>query len=312
MTDRDIQLITSIVKFLAANPGAGSGLMAPLARQLAAPDQSLADPLAPLRQQVAQLQTEAAQWHQQQQALAQQTERVQHLASQLQTELTSLPAWPETPTGQPEALQAVSQLTQQLQTRYFATEAKLTKLLPGAHYYPASDGWLYLFEKFGIPHLVLLASPLPGVVGELMAAVSGFALQHVMATRRYVNSSHLIEEYLAFVQATWGPPLPQATVLIVDAANREIEFSSTNGHLAIAQAGEWTTYPGGLAEPPQPTKGLYLVQGLSLRAASEVLCHLAPTPLPATWPARLAAAETPEQRAALAQELGGGLLSLTL
>ncbi|MCU0448683.1 MAG: hypothetical protein MUC97_02405 [Bernardetiaceae bacterium] len=309
MTDHDIQLITSIVKFLAANPGASSHFVAPLAAQLAANP----DPLAPLRQQVTQLQAEAEQWRQQYEALAQQTGRVEQLAAQLQTGLAQLPAWPETSPGQTEELRLVAQLTQQLQSRYFATETKLAKLLPGAHYHPAPGVWFYLFEKFGIPHLVLLTSPLPGEAGQWWATVSGFALQHIMATRRYVNSSHLIEEYLAFGQAVAGPPLPQVAVLIVDAANREVEFSSTGSPLGVVSVGQWTTHPGGLAEPPQPTKGQYRVQGLSLRAASEVLCYLAPGPLPAAWPSRLAAtAEAPADRAALAQELGVGLLSLRL
>ncbi len=296
MTERDLQLIRNIVKLLSDLPEttAGTNWPAP-AEQLipvALPDfrfsmaeinAGAADQIElettvenrqviELEAQLAQTKLDLAQLQKEHKALLLQCDGLREESESMRAMFAMTYEFMQQ--ANPAAgLAEMATSLRTLREQFFFPQDKLTALLPGTLFLAqaspnAPDGVAtFLLEKFGIPHLVIVANPFTGIQAAIFNVLTGFALQQIVATRRYVNSSELIDEFQQFVQTAFGhlEHSVEACAAIVDGQNRELEFSSTGAILFTRSGGQIDQYAGGSPVGMARTSDKYLIHRLPLR-----------------------------------------------
>jgi hypothetical protein len=289
MTERDLQLIKNIVKFLAEEPDARpapvpqpieNSLAGPLpsfrfsSASLSAPTGEAASAAAPtslqlaeLEAELAQAKAEAAQLRKERQALLHEREGLrEEVESMRQMFAMTYEFMQQGGTGEP----ALADQLEATWERLFDPQPRLDALFPGALYQATEGQAAYLFEKFGLAHLVLVRNPFAGVQAALFKALVGFALQQVVASRRNVSPTDLVGELLQFAQSALGAPAVEACALVIDPQNAAVEFSGTGAPLYVRTGGHTGEYASG----PAPTGEGFAVQRPVLRPGAVLVCGL--------------------------------------
>jgi hypothetical protein len=290
MTERDLQLIKNIVKFLSEEPDASGAtgpqpaenlLAGPLpsfrfsSANLAAPAEAMASVAAPTSQQLAELEAELAQARAEAAQLRREQQALLHEREGLHEEVESMrQMFAMTYDFMQQGGAGETAMADQLGAaweRLFDPQARLEALFPGSLYH-ATAGQAYLIEKFGVVHLVLAHNPFTGVQAALFKVLVGFALQQVVASRRYVNSSQLVDELLQFAQLALGVPAQsvEACALIIDAQHAAVEFSGTGAPLYVRAGGQTAEYPSG----PAPSGERFAISRPTLRPGAALVCGL--------------------------------------
>jgi len=305
MTERDLQLIRNIVKLLSDVPETTAGTNWP-----APAEQLIPAALPDFRFSMAEIGTGAA--DQPEMGMTVEDRQVIELEAQLaqtkldlaglQKEHKSLLLQCEGLREESESMRAMFAMTYEfiqqanpaadlaemvtslrtLREQFFFPQDKLAALLSGTLFLAqaspdAPDGVAtYLIEKFGIPHLVVVTNPFTGIQAAIFNVLTGFALQQIVATRRYINSSELIDEFQQFVQTAFSHlehPV-EACAVIVDGQNRELEFSSTGAALFTRSGGQIDQYTGGSPVGMDRASDKYIIHRLALRPGSSAFFGL--------------------------------------
>ncbi|MGB0524935.1 MAG: hypothetical protein ACPGJS_18325 [Flammeovirgaceae bacterium] len=140
--------------------------------------------------------------------------------------------------GSDEALTTSLDFMQQLIQNYFQYEDKVKKYF-AAHYQFAhpqgqSNGQLmHISEKFGVLYLIMIKTQLKSLKGQVLSMVVNFTLNNIIKTKKYINSSRLIEECYAALQTALAcfqeeESDIEMSVSLLDTNSLELEYSSTN------------------------------------------------------------------------------------
>ena len=178
------------------------------------------------------------------------TEENNRLANREMAALKEVSQTVENPAQQVVGLEESLTLTQQFNKSYFKNYERIEEQFPQSFYfsYPSQEyngHVMHMTEKFGITYLVMVRSPFQGLAGQIFNMVANFTLSNVIRTKKYINSSRLIEEFLYAIRPVLmligGEHQEEEIKLcvsLVDVTNLEIEYASNGSSLYYVQRGE--------------------------------------------------------------------------
>ncbi len=183
-----------------------------------------------------------------------------------------------------KAQKIANSLSEQLFERSLNVGQKLRLVFPESFCHTASSGdqshFMYMSNRIGITYLVVVGTPWEGILASQFRMASYLILNQVINEKRFINSSHLVEEFEKACSLFEGFDEEQrkqladikVSVLIIDKNRFEAEFSSNGPSCFCAYKNTLEETKGGLINGEGSVDGLeinkYRTSHLNIREQS--------------------------------------------